>query len=61
MFTKFLEVDENIRNLIVSRADASHIKEEAIKSGMKTMVDDGFDKAQRGITTIEEVVRIIYE
>jgi len=56
-----LEVNDDIRSLIVSRADASQIKQAAIKNGMKTMLEDGLDKARRGITTIEEVVRIIYE
>ncbi len=56
-----LEVNEEIRNLIVTRANSSQIKQAAIKNGMKTMVNDGFNKAQKGITTIEEVVRIIHE
>jgi len=56
-----LEVDDNIRALIVGRADAAQIKNQAIKSGMKTMVEDGLAKAHAGITTIEEVIRIIHE
>ncbi len=56
-----LEVNDDIRALIVSRADAVQIKQQAIKNGMVTMVEDGFLKAKKGITTIEEVVRIIYE
>lgn len=56
-----LEVDDKIRALIVSRADASQIKQAAIKNGMRTMLEDGLIKAQNGITTIEEVLRIIYE
>jgi len=56
-----LEVNDDIRTLIVSRADAAQIKQAAVKNGMKTMVEDGFLKAHQGITTIEEVLRIIYE
>jgi len=56
-----LEVNDDIRTLIVSRADASQIKQMAVKSGMRTMLEDGLMKAQQGITTIEEVLRIIYE
>jgi len=56
-----LEVNDDIRTLIVSRADASQIKQMAVKNGMRTMLEDGLMKAQQGITTIEEVLRIIYE
>lgn len=56
-----LEVDDSIRQLVLNHADASQIKQAAIKNGMITMVEDGLQKAQEGITTVEEVVRIIYE
>lgn len=56
-----LEVNDDIRALIVGRADASQIKERAVKNGMKTMIEDGLLKAHAGITTIEEVIRIIHE
>lgn len=56
-----LEVNDDIRALIVSRADSSQIKQAAIKNGMRTMIEDGLEKAKEGITTIEEVIRIIYE
>lgn len=56
-----LEVNEEIRQLIMTRANASQIKEAAIKGGMKTMIQDGLDKASQGLTTIEEVLRIIHE
>jgi len=56
-----LEIDDNIRSLIVGHADAAQIKQAAIKAGMKTMLEDGFAKARKGITTIEEVLRIIYD
>jgi type II secretory ATPase GspE/PulE/Tfp pilus assembly ATPase PilB-like protein len=56
-----LEVDDSIRSLIVSHSDASQIKQQAVRNGMKTMIEDGLMKAQKGITTIEEVLRIIHE
>jgi type II secretory ATPase GspE/PulE/Tfp pilus assembly ATPase PilB-like protein len=33
----------------------------AIKNGMRTMIEDGFVKAARGLTSIEEVLRVITE
>ncbi|MBI4094945.1 MAG: type II/IV secretion system protein [Candidatus Liptonbacteria bacterium] len=56
-----LEVNDDIRTLILKRADASEIKAAAVKSGMRTMIQDGFQKALQGITSIEEILRIIRE
>lgn len=56
-----LEINDEIRALIVARADAGQIRQAAIKNGMRTMLQDGLIKAQQGVTTIEEVLRIIYE
>ncbi len=56
-----LEVNDNVRGLITGQADANYIKQAAIKDGMKTMLEDGIEKAKVGITTVEEVVRIIHE
>ncbi|MDO8469971.1 MAG: GspE/PulE family protein [bacterium] len=56
-----LDVNEEIRPLIVGRADAAQIRTVAVKHGMKTMIEDGLMKAQEGVTTIEEVLRIVYE
>ncbi|RMD61362.1 type II/IV secretion system protein [Candidatus Parcubacteria bacterium] len=56
-----LEVDDKIRTLVMSRANAAQIKEAAIKNGMKTMMQDGIEKAAKGITSLAEVLRIITE
>jgi len=56
-----LEVDEVIRELIVSRASADDIRKQAVKNGMITMTVDGFEKALVGKTTIEEVLRVFRE
>jgi type II secretory ATPase GspE/PulE/Tfp pilus assembly ATPase PilB-like protein len=50
-----------IQALILSRSSATEIKQQAVKEGMKTMMRDGVEKAAQGITTIEEVVRLIFE
>ncbi|MDO8474146.1 MAG: GspE/PulE family protein [bacterium] len=56
-----LPVTETIKNLIIQRTDADAIGEQAQKEGMRTMVEDGFIKAAQGITSIEEVLRVITE
>ncbi len=58
---EILEVDEKIRGLIVARASAQDIKAAAVHAGMTTMFGDGIQKASEGLTTIEEILRIIHE
>lgn len=56
-----LTVTETIKQLIVKRAITSQIQDQAQQEGMKTMIEDGFIKAVQGITSIEEVLRVIIE
>jgi len=56
-----LPVTETIKELIVKEATSDQIQQEAQKEGMKTMIEDGFIKAVQGITSIEEVLRVITE
>jgi len=51
-------LDEEIRSLIISKASNSSIKEVALKKGMKTLRASGLEKVIKGITTIEEVLRV---
>jgi type IV pilus assembly protein PilB len=56
-----LVVTEEIRQLVLSKASSEKIKTEAIKAGMKTLVEDGLDKIAAGLTTLEEVLRVAKE
>jgi type II secretory ATPase GspE/PulE/Tfp pilus assembly ATPase PilB-like protein len=56
-----LPVTETIKELIIKRATSDQIAEQAQKEGMRTMIEDGFIKAAQGITSIEEVLRVIIE
>lgn len=56
-----LAINDDIRQLIMSRANAAQIKEKAVKNGMTTMIEDGLGKALKGITSLQEVLRIVYE
>jgi type IV pilus assembly protein PilB len=53
-----LPVSEAIRRLVVKRASAAVIKNQAISEGMKTLRMVGIDKAREGVTTLEEVLRV---
>jgi type IV pilus assembly protein PilB len=50
-----------IQKLIISGASSESIQDEAIKEGMVTMQTDGFIKALRGQTTLEEIMRVTSE
>lgn len=54
-----LKVSETIKNLTVERAPAIKIKQAALQGGMTTMFYDGLIKAEGGITTLDEVLRVI--
>jgi type IV pilus assembly protein PilB len=56
-----LEVSETIKELIMKNADADMIAEQAKKEGMMTMLEDGIYWAAKGMTSIEEVLRVISE
>ncbi|MBV9349751.1 MAG: type II/IV secretion system protein [Patescibacteria group bacterium] len=56
-----LPVTHEVRDLIVKGATADAIEAQAKKEGMLTMLEDGIYKAVLGITTIEEVLRVITE
>jgi len=47
-----------IAQLVVQRADALKIKEQAVSDGMTLLVQDGIAKIEQGITTIEEVLSV---
>lgn len=53
-----LEVSKEIRKLISEKRDSDVINKAAIDEGMTTMLADGLEKVSKGITTIEEVIRV---
>lgn len=55
-------VDDAIREAMLARSSSKEIRKVAREhGGMHTMVEDGFRKALAGITTVEEVLRVIHE
>jgi type IV pilus assembly protein PilB len=56
-----LPVTETIRRLIIKRASAAVIKNQAVSEGMKTLRQVGIEKALEGVTTLEEVWRVTAE
>jgi type IV pilus assembly protein PilB len=58
---EFLEPGEEIEKLIVEGATQTKVEREAIRLGMQTMREDGFDKVIAGQITMAEVLRVTSE
>ena len=56
-----LVIGDDIRDAILRRAPSSELKRIAMQGGMTSMLQDGFRKCLSGMTTIEEVLRVIHE
>lgn len=53
-----LPVSGPIRELIMKRATIKEMKDKAIELGMRTLREDGIEKIIKGVTTIDEVLRV---
>lgn len=53
-----MPVSKKIAELLNTHASAGSINATAVEEGMVTMVQDGFIKAIKGITTIDEIIRV---
>ncbi|MBM4284248.1 MAG: type II secretion system protein GspE [Deltaproteobacteria bacterium] len=58
---ELLLVDETLRRLILERADAVALRQAARRQGMVTLAEDGWAKVARGLTTVQEVLRVTQE
>ena len=56
-----LVADNEIREAILAKALAHEIRNIAVKNGMTTMLEDGFEKVREGLTTADEILRVIHE
>ena len=56
---ELLTVTSEISELIGERADSNTIRSLALSQGMKTLKDDGLEKVKLGITTLEEVQKVV--
>ncbi len=56
---ELLEVDEEMRSMMTSRASSRAIRHYALKAGMVELIKDGLGKVLMGQTTLEELIREI--
>lgn len=58
---EILKITDSIREIMVKDSPANVIRREATRLGMKTLLDNGIEKMISGLTTAEEIVRVISE
>jgi general secretion pathway protein E len=57
--SELLLINDELRALIIQKADSATIKKAAIRHGMKPLRGDALDKIYEGVTSVEEIVRAI--
>ena len=58
---EILEISDTLKQMIMNRANADELEDQAVKEGMRTMMENGIEKILTGITTIDEVLRVTRE
>lgn len=58
---EILKMNNTIKNLVLKNASSAEIEAQARKEGMMSMVEDGVFKAVQGLTSLEEVLRVVNE
>ena len=55
---EWMDIDENIRRLILENGSTDQIRSAARTAGMRTLAEDGWRLVAQGITTVEEVLSV---
>ncbi len=58
---EIMEIDDDIRKMIIKGATSDEIREVAIKNGMRTLFNCGLVKVKKGITSLEEINRVLMQ
>ena len=57
---ELMKINDELSELIVRRSPLTELKEAARAGGMRTLQEDGFKKCMDGLTTVEEVMRVVF-
>jgi type II secretory ATPase GspE/PulE/Tfp pilus assembly ATPase PilB-like protein len=57
---ELLVMNDELSEMIVRRAPVAELREAARSHGMVTLQEDGFRKCQDGMTTVEEIMRVVF-
>jgi general secretion pathway protein E len=55
---ELMMINDELRKLIIGKADSNQIRKKALECGMRSLRDDGWLKVRQGTTTISEVLRV---
>jgi general secretion pathway protein E len=55
---ELLDIDEDLRRLMVTNSDSNALRAQSMRSGMRSLKEDGWTKVLSGITTPDEVLRV---
>ena len=58
---ELMRLDDELRDAITKGASRSHLRDHAVASGMRPLSADGWTKIEAGLTTIEEVLRVVQQ
>jgi type IV pilus assembly protein PilB len=56
---QYLKMNEELEHLTANKSTRDAIEAAAMKTGMRTLWDDGFDKVLAGLTSVEELARVV--
>ena len=56
---EIFRVDKNLRALILNSRNLDEIRSAAIENGLKTLADDAHEKIRAGLTTVDEIQRVL--
>lgn len=55
---EIMELTDATKSLVLNTADSNQIREQAVKDGMETLLQNGCAKARDGLTTLAEILRV---
>ena len=58
---EFLVLNDELKEMILNRASAAQIRARAVREGMTTLLEHGWEKVQEGLTSPGEIIRVTKE
>jgi type IV pilus assembly protein PilB len=55
---ELLVMDDALRDMVVANPDVIALRRKCIENGLISLRNDGFDKVSRGMTTVDEIIRV---
>ena len=55
---ELLVMDDSLRDLVTGNPDVVHLRKLCRERGLVTLREDGFQKVMKGLTTVDEILRV---